>query len=452
MFCIMRLSYLYTNSILILTNCNIKYKLNMNKILSHSQSAKLIEYLTIEPVSSTRAVDASVHSNKPIKIKKINPSQFSLIYRRKNNSLNQSPSAVLHRKKLSSLGAPNVNILPMINKSHLECFSSNEINNINRSFLEFRTYYLLKIAKTTEVFEAMRDKCKGDTLNELHNKIKKITEVQSKILLDPKINSIFFNEKGLQNQIKMFYEIFNSVTRYIKILYDGIKSENDKLLQFQFKQKENELNTKLINKQSIKEEESVKQKEIKKKTIESSNTTDKENAMMIKIKHLEEETNDLSKLLDENKFYYLKYKEQIEQLNKKEVEISNLNVKYIKELKSKDIDLGLFRNEINEKNDIIDSLNAKIKELTEKLDIAINSNINLNKEKIELNRMINQLMENIYMNKEEISTLVIMLRNEQSQHNITKQTMISLESVISNIKEKQKRNEFITNVVNSSIK
>ncbi len=51
----------------------------MNKILSHSQSAKLIEYLTIEPVSSTRAVDASVHSNKPIKIKKINPSQFSLI-------------------------------------------------------------------------------------------------------------------------------------------------------------------------------------------------------------------------------------------------------------------------------------------------------------------------------------------------------------------------------------
>ena len=256
----MRLSYLYTNSILILTNCNIKYKLNMNKILSHSQSAKLIEYLTIEPVSSTRAVDASVHSNKPIKIKKINPSQFSLIYRRKNNSLNQSPSAVLHRKKLSSLGAPNVNILPMINKSHLECFSSNEINNINRSFLEFRTYYLLKIAKTTEVFEAMRDKCKGDTLNELHNKIKKITEVQSKILLDPKINSIFFNEKGLQNQIKMFYEIFNSVTRYIKILYDAIKSENDKLLQFQFKQKENELNTKLINKQSIKEEESVKQK------------------------------------------------------------------------------------------------------------------------------------------------------------------------------------------------
>ena len=195
-----------------------------------------------------------------------------------------------------------------------------------------------------------------------------------------------------------------------------------------------------------------KQKEIKEKTIESSNTTDKENAMMIKIKHLEEETNDLSKLLDENKFYYLKYKEQIEQLNKKEVEISNLNVKYIKELKSKDIDLGLFRNEINEKNDIIDSLNAKIKELTEKLDIAINSNINLNKEKIELNRMINQLMENIYMNKEEISTLVIMLRNEQSQHNITKQTMISLESVISNIKEKQKRNEFITNVVNSSIK
>ena len=424
----------------------------MNKILSHSQSAKLIEYLTIEPVSSTRAVDASVHSNKPIKIKKINPSQFSLIYRRKNNSLNQSPSAVLHRKKLSSLGAPNVNILPMINKSHLECFSSNEINNINRSFLEFRTYYLLKIAKTAEVFEAMRDKCKGDTLNELHNKIKKITEVQSKILLDPKINSIFFNEKGLQNQIKMFYEIFNSVTRYIKILYDGIKSENDKLLQFQFKQKENELNTKLINKQSIKEEKSVKQKEIKEKTIESSNTTDKENAMMIKIKHLEEETNDLSKLLDENKFYYLKYKEQIEQLNKKEVEISNLNVKYIKELKSKDIDLGLFRNEINEKNDIIDSLNAKIKELTEKLDIAINSNINLNKEKIELNRMINQLMENIYMNKEEISTLVIMLRNEQSQHNITKQTMISLESVISNIKEKQKRNEFITNVVNSSIK
>ena len=424
----------------------------MNKILSHSQSAKLIEYLTIEPVSSTRAVDASVHSNKPIKIKKINPSQFSLIYRRKNNSLNQSPSAVLHRKKLSSLGAPNVNILPMINKSHLECFSSNEINNINRSFLEFRTYYLLKIAKTAEVFEAMRDKCKGDTLNELHNKIKKITEVQSKILLDPKINSIFFNEKELQNQIKMFYEIFNSVTRYIKILYDGIKSENDKLLQFQFKQKENELNTKLINKQSIKEEESVKQKEIKEKTIKSSNTTDKENAMMIKIKHLEEETNDLSKLLDENKFYYLKYKEQIEQLNKKEVEISNLNVKYIKELKSKDIDLGLFRNEINEKNDIIDSLNAKIKELTEKLDIAINSNINLNKEKIELNRMINQLMENIYMNKEEISTLVIMLRNEQSQHNITKQTMISLESVISNIKEKQKRNEFITNVVNSSIK
>ena len=424
----------------------------MNKILSHSQSAKLIEYLTIEPVSSTRAVDASVHSNKPINIKKINPSQFSLIYRRKNNSLNQSPSAVLHRKKLSSLGAPNVNILPMINKSHLECFSSNEINNINRSFLEFRTYYLLKIAKTAEVFEAMRDKCKGDTLNELHNKIKKITEVQSKILLDPKINSIFFNEKGLQNQIKMFYEIFNSVTRYIKILYDGIKSENDKLLQFQFKQKENELNTKLINKQSIKEEKSVKQKEIKEKTIKSSNTTDKENAMMIKIKHLEEETNDLSKLLDENKFYYLKYKEQIEQLNKKEVEISNLNVKYIKELKSKDIDLGLFRNEINEKNDIIDSLNAKIKELTEKLDIAINSNINLNKEKIELNRMINQLMENIYMNKEEISTLVIMLRNEQSQHNITKQTMISLESVISNIKEKQKRNEFITNVVNSSIK
>ena len=48
--------------------------------------------------------------------------------------------------------------------------------------------------------------------------------------------------------------------------------------------------------------------------------------------------------------------------------------------------------------------------------------------------------------------VVIMLRNEQSQHNITKQTMISLESVISNIKEKQKRNEFITNVVNSSIK
>ena len=424
----------------------------MNKILSHSQSAKLIEYLTIEPVSSTRTVDASVHSNKPIKIKKINPSQFSLIYRRKNNSLNQSPNGVLHRKKLSSLGAPNVNILPMINKSHLECFSSNEINSINRSFLEFRTYYLLKIAKTTEVFEALRDKCKGGTLNELHNKIKKITEVQSKILLDPKIKSIFFDEKGLQNQIKMFYEIFNSVTKYIKILYDGIKSEKDKFLQFQFKQKENELNTKLINKKSVKEEESFKQREIKEKTIESSNTTDKENAMLIKIKHLEEETNDLSKLLDENKFYYLKYKEQIEQLNKKEIEISNLNVKYIKELKCKDIDLGLFRNEINEKNDIIDSLNAKIKELTDKLDIAINSNINLNKEKIELNRVINQLMENVYMNKEEINTLVIMLRNEQSQHNITKQTMISLESVISNMKEKQKRNEFITNVVNSSIK
>ena len=424
----------------------------MNKILSHSQSAKLIEYLTIEPVSSTRTVDASVHSNKPIKINKINPSQFSLIYRRKNNSLNQSPNGVLHRKKLSSLGAPNVNILPMINKSHLECFSSNEINSINRSFLEFRTYYLLKIAKTTEVFEALRDKCKGGTLNELHNKIKKITEVQSKILLDPKIKSIFFDEKGLQNQIKMFYEIFNSVTKYIKILYDGIKSEKDKFLQFQFKQKENELNTKLINKKSIKEEESVKQREIKEKTIESSNTTDKENAMLIKIKHLEEETNDLSKLLDENKFYYLKYKEQIEQLNKKEIEISNLNVKYIKELKCKDIDLGLFRNEINEKNDIIDSLNAKIKELTDKLDIAINSNINLNKEKIELNRVINQLMENVYMNKEEINTLVTMLRNEQSQHNITKQTMISLESVISNMKEKQKRNEFITNVVNSSIK
>lgn len=424
----------------------------MNKILSHSQSAKLIEYLTIEPVSSTRTVDASVHSNKPIKINKINPSQFSLIYRRKNNSLNQSPNGVLHRKKLSSLGAPNVNILPMINKSHLECFSSNEINSINRSFLEFRTYYLLKIAKTTEVFEALRDKCKGGTLNELHNKIKKITEVQSKILLDPKIKSIFFDEKGLQNQIKMFYEIFNSVTKYIKILYDGIKSEKDKFLQFQFKQKENELNTKLINKKSVKEEESFKQREIKEKTIESSNTTDKENAMLIKIKHLEEETNDLSKLLDENKFYYLKYKEQIEQLNKKEIEISNLNVKYIKELKCKDIDLGLFRNEINEKNDIIDSLNAKIKELTDKLDIAINSNINLNKEKIELNRVINQLMENVYMNKEEINTLVIMLRNEKSQHNITKQTMISLESVISNMKEKQKRNEFITNVVNSSIK
>ena len=45
----------------------------------------------------------------------------------------------------------------------------------------------------------------------------------------------------------------------------------------------------VINKQSIKEKESVKQKEIKEKTIESSNTTDKENAMMIKIKHLEEE-------------------------------------------------------------------------------------------------------------------------------------------------------------------
>lgn len=431
----------------------------MQKKLINNKSTELLHSLSIKAISNnlikTRdksTINNNNYGDKLSKVKNHTP-HFELRYKRKSDHRNssQSPEINFHKKKLESFGCPKINMLPLLNNTnnlnHMDCFSSIEINKINRSFLEHRTYYLLKLSKTTELYDSLKDKIKEikteskvPMLEELHKKIKLITEKQSQILLDPKITSLTFDENGLKKQIKTFFDFFNYITKYIDTLLGEIKSENEKFLQYQLRIKE----MKNINKiKEKKEKNSLKEKELLHN--DSKPSIQEENALMIKVKKLQEEASDLSTLLDKTKHYYIEYKKQLSQLSDKDIEISNMNVEYLKELKLKDMDLGLFRNEVNQKNELINSLKKEIENLSSTIESSHSSLISLKNLTINLQGQLDQSFENIQMKDEEINMLLLLMKQEKQQHEISKQTIISLESIITNLKQK-KTNDFITKI------
>lgn len=435
----------------------------MQKVLISNKSTELLNSLTIKAVSNnlrkTRDQSSSNSNNYGDKFSKVknHTPHFELRYRRKSDQRNssQSPEINFHKKKLESFGYPKINMLPLLNntnnQNHMDCFNSIEINKINRSFLEHRTYYLLKLAKTTELYDSLKDKIKEiktesrvSTLEDLHKKIKIITEKQSQILLDPKITSITFDEIGLKNQIKTFFDFFNYITKYIDSLLSEIKLENEKFVQYQLKVKEIK-NIKKIKEK--KEKNCPKEKEKEVSQIDNKPSIQVENALMIKVKKLQEETNDLSTLLDKTKHYYIEYKKQLSQLSEKEIEISNMNVEYSKVLKLKEMNLGLFRNELEQKNELINSLKKEIGNLTSTIENSHSSLISLKNITLHLQEQLEQSFENIQMKDEEINMLLLLITQEKRQHEVSKQTIISLESIIANLKQEQKKpNDFITKI------
>ena len=402
---------------------------------------------------------------------------------------------------LSSIGSQKLNFEKIFksspkNNSLLEKFtklpSLSFEDNIRTKKLEFRSLFIVKYMKNSENYNKFEKNSKNlridkqNIFTDLLYKISNIFNVIKNILFNDYIsifdstNENIFKENNITNdvhsteifktpieklfkkEILIFSDFFSHFNKLLSLILDEIsflKAENFKLLQ---KSHENELilNSKIkslnelndfINRYDIATELTNKKKQEKSiENIEKKCMSEK-NILISKIYSLENEIQILTLLLEKNKNYFSKckdYESEIK-LNKKTIEDMKLN----------------FRKEINEKNTSCfleqysrEQLNEQLEELSEVIDNFRRersdnkkNNILISKKIYDLQNIIQQKNENIFMYNEELEYYIT--ENDKLKKELeNKELMLkNMEKTMSDNLYDSKKTETINEKTNNNI-
>ena len=386
---------------------------------SNLSNPTLLKFITVEPLSKQPSSLVST-MNKVIETIPQKP-KFKLIKPSVNNSfvfnnINQPSSYSIKRNHstiLSSLRSKaNFNYLPLIQEN---CVNSSAIFDMKHSLFDYRSLYLIKMSTLTDKLSTYKITYKSEyntiqtKASTIEDKLKQMINKNNKLLLEPEIGSMnntnSIDIESVKGIIKNNYHILELCFQYIDILYECLIKKNQSINNLRRINKNLECGN--INNQSIHKLHNAQQSNIEftkdkdKELYEQmqAENNKRENALLIKVTHLEQENQDLVKLLDMNKEYYIKYNELLEVYNKKENEIKEMVSNYNKQLKMKEINNGLFRNENNELKDKISFINNDFAKLTE-------SNQKLQKKIKVLYQQLEQVSNAFLMKNEELNTYI----------------------------------------------
>jgi hypothetical protein len=386
---------------------------------SNLSNPTLLKFITVEPLSKqpsslVNTINKVIETipQKP-KFKLIKPSvNKSFIF----NNINQPSSYSIKRNHSTILSSfrskANFNYLPFIQEN---CVSSSAIYDMQHSLFDYRSLYLIKMSTLTDKLSTYKITYKSEynaiqnKASVIEDKLKQMINKNNKLLLEPEVGSMSntnsIDGESVKGIIKNNYNILELCFQYIDTLYGCLIKKNQSINSLRRINKNlecgnisNQIVHKLHNEQqSHIEFAKYKDKEQSERMKAENNKT--ENALLIKVTHLEQENQDLVKLLDMNKEYYVKYNELLEVYNKKENEIKEMVSNYNEQLKIKEINNGLFRNENNELKDKISFINNDFAKLTE-------SNQKLQKKIKVLYQQLEQVSNAFLMKNEELNTYI----------------------------------------------
>ena len=419
-----------------------------SKNYNNSNSSTFINYCDKKKLSFYKGSNISLSSffldtNKTISTDKKNISNNSFTrlnfikskfpnFRRKkidDKSENNSNEKIIKKKKVDEIKStlnPYLDISKLTYKTTITSIRNKYSILFNKEFDLFDKFipsiYTLKFDHETKFY-----------LNQLHNKILSCTKYLAGVFLDQDIETFKINEKILETILTNLLQLFifnnkvtNSLIRHTKkLMVDSNREKQDKKEIV-----EDDVNTQIKKLKKKLENKNEKIKQIKNEKFQEHND------YIISIKKMQDEQNDLVKLLQKNMDYFNKYKNSQIEIKEKNNIITQQKIDYNDMMDKNFFDKVQLEEEIIELKDFIkpiqeenENINNKNKDLEEKLSLV--DEIMQKK-----NQIIYRLQENLMMKDEELSIYLIECDKLKEQNDKLQFNYITLKNKYQNLSNK----------------
>ena len=459
----------------ILTSSSIKNNKSSNKFYSRTSqnNFKEINTLSNEP---KKVLSFSLLKYKPkrlINFKRINiplPSLGKVTFDYSRTFVSENESEIRSKKRnLYDFSKTNQNQ----NQTKLEHFIKDD------NLIEFKNLYILKYAQYSDSFNKFhlyKDLIKDDKkreLEDLYNKICKNLDLQlqsfledldydddegqnKKIFVSTYCNTISQSKSNNENNSKYINmkkkitgicsDFDNYVIKFINILFRELKENRNEIIKFQKNNHENELKINLLTKQLEdlkgyinkynlnKMIFSEKAKENSIRRIKEKYTA-KENEYIISMFKFQKEINSLIQLLNKNQNYYNKFKDAEKEIAKNKKNTELLRINFHKELKEKNVQYAIEKDQKEELMLKLNELNNIINEFKEQKEKQTRDEIEMTAQMMQLKNMVDEKSENIMMMSEELEHYMRIYNKEKNKYENTLNALRTLENRI--FKEEQ---------------
>lgn len=342
------------------------------------------------------------------------------------------------------------------------------------NLIEFKNIYILKYAQYSDFFSKFhlyKDLIKDDKKREfedLYNKIYRSLDLQlqtfmedldyendegqnKKVFVSAYCNtlsqskSISENNNKFINTKKKITEICsdfdNNVIKFINILFKELKENRNEIIKFQKNNHENELKINLLSKEledlkgyinkynlnKVIYAEKAKENSIKKI---KEKYTHKENEYIISMFKLQKEINSLIYLLERNKNYYNKFVEAEKEIAKNKKNNELLKINFNRELKEKNVQYAIEKDQKEELMIKLDELNNIIEDFKEQKEKQARDEIEMTAQMMQLKNMIDEKSESIMMMSEELEYYMRIYNKEKNKYENTLMALRTLENRI----------------------
>ena len=426
---------------------NGKYTNQNSKNYNNSNSSTFINYCDKKKLSFYKGSNISLSSffldtNKTIITDKKNTSNsFTRLnfikskfpnFRKKkidDKSGNNSIEKIKKKKvdEIKSTLNPYLDISKLTYKTTITSIRNKYSILFNKEFELFDKFvpslYTLKFDHETKFY-----------LNQLHNKILSCTKYLSGVFLDQDIETFKINEKILETILTNLLQLFifnnkvtNSLIRHTKkLMVDSNREKQDKKEIV-----EDDVNTQIKKLKKKIENKNEKIKQIKNEKFQEHND------YIISIKKMQDEQNDLVKLLQKNMDYFNKYRNSQIEIKEKNNIISQQKLDYNDMMDKNFFDKVQLEEEIIELKDFIkpiqeenENINNKNKDLEDQLSLV--DEIMQKK-----NQIIYRLQENLMMKDEELSIYLIELDKLKEQNDKLQFNYLTLKNKYTNLSNKK---------------
>ena len=342
------------------------------------------------------------------------------------------------------------------------------------NIIEFKNIYILKYAQYSDSFNKFhlfKDLIKDDKKREfedLYNKISKNLDLQlqtfiedldyeddegqnKKVFVSTYCNTISQSKSSIENNNKYINmkkkitgicsDFDNFVIKFINILFRELKENRNEIIKFQKNNHENELKINLLTKEledlkgyirkynlnKMIYSEKAKENSIRK--IKEKYTV-KENEYIISMFKFQKEINSLIQLLDKNKNYYNKFKDAEKEIAKNKKNTELLRINFHKELKEKNVQYAIEKDQKEELMLKLNELNNIIDEFKEQKEKQARDEIEMTAQMLQLKNMVDEKSENIMMMSEELEHYMRIYNKEKIKYENTLNALRTLENRI----------------------
>ncbi len=301
-----------------------------------------------------------------VSLKKTNSTLFKAIKNNNNKSLksnNISSSFSNHSNSFSSLNKKELIITKILNKIKIDDEKKDLYNENRLNIFDYRTKYLKQynkeIIKNNQInnkTNIFNDNNKNEEYKYLQESKKKYINFFGKYFYDIDLikGEKIIDILSLKKILKYQNEILSVSNKINELLTNEIILLNNKVNKNYIS---NYLNSKIeskLNNLKMKKKNQININEINKENIK---IIDNKNELKLKIYYLENEIEDLTKLLDKNKVYYEEYYKLKKIIEKKNEEIKNIIYNNNEELNHKNAQIELYKEKILSLNNKKENIN-----------------------------------------------------------------------------------------------